>query len=331
MNRRRFASSLVATAASIALDVLAQQSGRTYRVGAIFGGGAAHMTRYRSALLEQLASHGFIEGRNLVIDARAGTEIHDWDRNAARELITAKADALFTCLTRITQAAQAATQSLPIVFAWVSDPLEARLVKSFSRPGGNVTGVTNRFGELLPKRLELVRDLIPAAKRVAVVGSSGGRVYEALSLSEGLQKAAAQLGFELVLDPGTPGGWQRELNAALKGGIDAVIPFTNFAATGELVSGDEIVRYLNTHRIPSVFAESEMVEQGALMSYGTNLIDDIKRGADLLMKVLKGARPADLPVDQASRFELAVNLKTAKAVGVTIPQSILVRADKVIR
>jgi putative ABC transport system substrate-binding protein len=310
---------------------MAQQSGRTYRVGAIFGGGAANMTRYRSALLEQLARHGFVEGRNLVIDVRSGVEIYEWDRNAARELIAAKADALFTCLTRVTQAAQAESQALPIVFTWVSDPIEARLVKAYSRPGGNVTGVTNRFGELLPKRLELVRDLIPSAKRVAVVGSVGSRVYEAASLFGTLKKAAEQLGFELVMGLATPGGWQTELNVAIKTGIDAVIPFTNFAATGELVSGEEIVRYLHKHRIASVFAESEMVEQGALMSYGTNLIDDVKRGADLLVKVLKGSRPADLPVDQASRFELAVNMNTAKALGVTIPQSILVRADRVIR
>ena len=317
-------------ATSLALVARAQQDGRTYRVGAILGGGAAHTARYHAALVEQLAAHGFHEGRNLAILSRPGHEMFDWDRNTARELLAAKVDALFTCLARVTQAAAAATQSMPIVFTWVSDPIEAKLVKSYSRPGGNVTGVTNRFGEIILKRLELVRDLLPAARRVAIVGGGLGRVYESLSLTETLTKAAARLGFELIMGVSTPGGWQRELEGARQKGIDAVVPFANFAATGEVVTAELLVRYLDAHRIPAVFAESEVVERGGLMSYGTNLIDDVRRGADLLAKILKGSRPADLPVDQAARFELAVNMKAAKALGIRIPQSILVRADRVI-
>ena len=323
-------SGVGALTALASLRALAQHSGQTYRVGAIFGGGAASMTQYRSALVDQLATHGFHEGRNLIIVARAGVEIYDTDRSNARELVAAKVDALFTCLTRVTQAVQAETQALPIVFTWVSDPLEAGLIKSYARPGGNATGVTNRFGELLIKRLELVRDLLPTAKRVAVVGVTPGRIYEARSLSEPSHRAAAQLGLELVMDLGNPGYWEGPLQAAVKSGIDAVVPFTSFAAAGELLTGERIVSYLNTHRIPAVFADSETVERGGLMSYGTNLIDDIKRGANLLARVLKGARPADLPVDQAARFELTVNMKTAKMLAIKIPQSILVRADRVI-
>ena len=331
IDRRGFLCGSAAMAASIAFAAHAQPGARTYRVGAILGGGSAGTARYQTALVEQLASHGYHEGRNLVILSRPGHEMFNWDRNTVRELIAAKVDALFTCLTRITQAAAAETQSLPIVFAWVSDPIEAKLVAGYSRPGANVTGVTNRFGELISKRLELVRDLLPAAKRVAIIGGGLGRVYESLSLADNLTKSAAQLGLELVMGISTPGGWQRELEQARQKGIDAVVPFANFAATGEVVTAEQIVQYLQLHRIPAVFAESEVVERGGLMSYGTNLTDDIKRGADLLVKVLKGSRPGDLPVDQASRFELAVNMKTAKALGVTIPQSILVRTDKVIR
>ena len=330
IDRRSFLCGSAAIGAALAFAAQAQQSGRTYRVGAILGGGAAGTARYHAALLEQLASHGFHEGRNLVVLSRPGHELFDWDRNTTHELLAAKVDAIFTCLTRITQAAAAETQSLPIVFTWVSDPIATKLVNSYSRPGGNVTGVTNRFGELILKRLELVRDLLPAAKRIAVVGGGLGRVYESLSLTETLTKAAARLGFQLIMGVSTPGGWQRELEEARQKGIDAVVPFANFAATGEVVTAEQIVRYLDAHRIPAVFAESEVVERGGLMSYGTNLIDDIKRGADLLAKVLKGLRPADLPVDQAARFELAVNMTTAKTLGIKIPQSILVRADRVI-
>ena len=330
IDRRSFLCGAAAITASRALPAHAQPGARTYRVGAILGGGTAGSSRFRAALTEQLASQGFHEGRNLVVLGRPGHEMFNWDRDTARELIAAKVDAIFTCLTRITQAAAVETQSVPIVFTWVSDPIEAKLVKSYSRPGGNVTGVTSRFGELILKRLELVRDLLPSAKRVAVVGGGLGRVYESLSIADSLTKAAAQLGFELIMGVSTPGGWQRELEEARRKGVDAVVPLANFAATGEIVTAEQIIKYVQSHRVPAVFAESELVERGGLMSYGTNLMDDIRRGAELLAKVLRGARPADLPVDQAARFELAVNMKTAKALGIKIPQSILVRTDKVI-
>lgn len=324
LRRRNF---LLATGALLASPLArAQQPGRSYRVGALLSSGPG-MELYRKALRERLASHGFVEGRNLHIDARGSSGVLHWDRDILREMLTAKTDAVFTCSVRATEAARLAAPSLPIVFAWVPDPVVSGLVKSYARPGGNVTGVSSRFGELLHKRLELARELAPAAKRVAVVGNS--YTDEFAALLPGLRKSAAQLRFELLEFVGADrGGWDGALNSAIKAGAEVLVPFAWFADSP--VTGDRIVEMANRLRIPAIFADAEMVDRGGLISWGSNLVDDVRRGADLLARVLKGAKPADLPVDQAARFEMVVNLKTAKAIGLTVPQTVLLRADRVI-
>ena len=322
VNRRKF---LFAAGGLLATPVIAQQSSRVYRVGVLLGGGAEPMATYRAALVERLAEHGFVEHRNLRIEARIGAVSGVDDRARVRELVALKPDALLTCLTRGTLAAKEVAGSIPIVFTWVADPIAAKFVQSYARPGGNITGVTNRFGELLVKRLELAHELLPGAKRVAVLGVVNV-VYPLLSPR--LRRAAEQLGVELaefnVID------WGSSVEQAKVGGAAAVIPFAQFAAQGMRVSGESVVAAELEHRVPVIFAGSEMVEAGGLISYGTNIVDDVRRAADLLAQVLKGASAATLPVDQAARFELVVNLKTAKAMGIAIPQSILLRADRVI-
>lgn len=252
------------------------------------------------------------------------------DRNVVREMVAAKPDAIFTCKVGPTEAAQAATKSVPIVFVWVDDPVATGLVKSYARPGGNVTGVTNRFGELLVKRLELARELVPRAKRVAIVGGTldmQGKAFEAIAPA--LRKAAAHLGVELLEIPARGIGIGDDAIArAKKAGAEVLLPFAVFS--DQLVAGEQVVQFANHLRIPTIFADAEMAERGGLISYGTSLVDDVRRGADQLARVLKGAKPAELPVDQAARFELVVNLKTAKDIGIKIPQSVLVRADRVI-
>lgn len=243
----------------------------------------------------------------------------------ARELLAAKPDALFTCTTRVTEAAQAATKTVPIVFAWVADPVASGLVKAYAKPDGNITGVTNRFGELLVKRLELARELLPAVKRVAVVGGIQGTPYEAVG--GGLRKAATALGIELLETP-VQGNWVAAVDAAAKNGAEASVSMHLYSIAS--VSGAEIIQYAIQNRFPVVHADAQAVENGGLISYGTNLIGDVQRGADLLARVLRGDKPATLPVDQAARFELVVNLKTAKTLGITIPPSIMLRADRVI-
>jgi len=279
------------------------------------------MPTYRAALVDRLATHGFVEHRNLRIEARTSQLGYS---DAVRKLVALKPDALLTCTTIATRGAQGVAGPIPIVFTWVADPVAANLVQSYAHPGGNITGVTNRYAELLVKRLELAREMIPAAKRVAITG--GSHNYPPYLLL--LRRAAETLGIELVelqfYD------WRALVEEAKAAGAAALIPIPHFTALGLRASGEAVVKAALDRRVPVVFAGSEMVEAGGLVSYGTNLVDDIRRAADLLARVLKGADPGTIPVDQAARFELAVNLKTAKAIGLTISPSILVRADRVI-
>ena len=321
IRRRRLL--LAAGAMLTAPLALAQAPARKYRVGVLLAS-APGLERYRAALVERLASHGFVESRNLQIDARGSAGIFHEDRDTARAMLAAKADALFTFANRPTQAALSATKSVPVVFTWVGDPIAAAIVKNYARPGGNATGVTTRFGELLVKRAELVRDLLPRSRRIAVLFWKSDEAFPALAPA--LRNVAAQLGIELLeIDISS---WDTALDHAVKSGAEAVLPFWQFGASP--VSADVVIQHANRLRVPVVFAEAEPVDRGGLISWGTNLVDDVRRGADMLARVLKGAKPADLPVDQAARFELVVNLKTAKAIGLSISQTVLLRADRVI-
>ncbi len=323
MERRHF---LIATGVLLAAprSTRAQEPGRTYRVGVLFGAGAEGLKLYRSALSERLATHGFTLGENLRIEYRFSRGGYSFGEDPASELLALKPDAVLTLLNQATQAAQTATRTVPIIFVWVADPVATGLVQSYGHPGGNITGATNRFFELAAKRLDLARELLPNLKRVAVPYVVSPN-YERVEL----RKIAKQLGiglteFHLVAPQ------NGIVEYAVSDGADVIIPFVQFTALGYTAHGEQLVRAALEHRMPVIFAGREMVELGGLMSYGTNLVDDVRRGADMLARVLKGEKPANLPVDQAARFELAVNLKTAKAIGITIPQSILLRADRVI-
>lgn len=323
VGRRRFLVAACVALASPRVD--AQRAAREYRVGALLASGPG-MERYRDALRERLASHGFVEGKNLHIDARGSAQFGD-DRDYVRAMVAAKADAIFTVSSHATAAAMDASKSVPIVFVWVPDPLVSGIVQSYARPGRNATGVSSRFGELLHKRLELVRELLPKAKRVAVFGQTYTDEYAAIGPE--LRKTAARLQIELLeLVTADRTGWDSSLDRAIKLGAEALVPFSSFADSP--VTGGVIVEISNRSRIPVVFADAESVDRGGLISWGTNLVDDVRRGADMLARVLNGARPTDLPVDQAARFELVVNLKSAKALGLTIPHNVLLRADRVI-
>ena len=324
--RRQF---LIASGALLAAPRTgrAQQPGRTYRLVALFGGYSDGIQLYRSALGERLSTHGFVEGGNLQIEHRAGSFTYAGGGEPRSELLTAKPDAIFTLMENATQAAQTVTHTVPIVFAWVTDPVALGIVQSYAHPGGNITGVTNRFGDLLVKRLELAHDLLPAVKRVAVIGYKGRRYT---MFSPPLRRAAAQLGIDLIEVEISGRGWDYGVERAALSGAEVIVPFFRFTEAGRRGDGKLVVKAAVKYGVRVIFAGAEMVEAGGLMSYGTNLVDDVRRGADLLARVLKGEKPAEIPVDRAAHFELAVNLKTAKAMGITIPPSIMLRADRVI-
>ncbi len=200
-------------------------------------------------------------------------------------------------------------------------------MRSYARPGGNATGVSNRFGELLHKRLELARELLPGAKRVAVVGRT--HTDEFAALAPELRNTAARLAIDLMeFVTADRTGWDTTVDGAVAAGADVLVPYAWFADSP--VTGERIVEAADRQRIPVIFSDAEMVERGGLTSLGTSLTDDVRRAADMMARVLKGTKPAGLPVDQASRFEMVVNLKTAKAIGLAVPRSVLLRADRVI-
>lgn len=324
--RRRL---LLASAALLASPRSPHAQAVARKVGVLIPIGRDDLKPYREALVRQLAAGGFAEGRNLELDVRSASQSFHEDREVARELVRKKIDALFTLGTPVTESARAATKSVPIVFAWVADPVASGILKSLADPGGNVTGVSNRYGELAVKRLELARELRPAAKRVAFVHVFRDALYED-AIAPHVVPAAKALGVELiVVDRGAACcGWDAMFGGAARLGAEVVVPIITYATTP--ISGAQLVERSNVARVPVIFSDALAVERGGLISYGTNLFDELRRGADVLVRVLKGTRPGDIPVDQAARFELVVNLKTAKAIGIAIPPSILLRADRVI-
>jgi putative ABC transport system substrate-binding protein len=323
MKRREL---LVASGALLAAPfALAQQPGRKYRIGVLLPMPDEVGKRYLAVIGERLATQGFVTGRNLHIDAQFVPYGSRPNIDAVRELLALKPDAMLASSTLVAQAAKAASGSVPVVFTWVSDPVISGIVKDYAKPGGNVTGVSIRFFELAAKRLELVRELLPSAKRVAVASGVFDSVLEAAMVF--VQRASEQLGLELVR---VEGPHAQAIRASTKAGAHAVLLMAPFAVLGQLSAAAEVARHAIEQRVPAIFPDVESVEIGGLMSYATDLRDDLRRGADLLARVLRGEKPGNLAVDQASRFELAVNLTTARAMGLPIPQSLLVRADRVI-
>jgi putative ABC transport system substrate-binding protein len=283
--------------------------------------------RYMQVVRRELAARGFAEGRNLVIDERFVPYGAQQNVEVARELVALKPDVLLTASTLVTLAAQRASAKVPIVFAWVADPVSAGIASDYARPGGNATGVTNRYLEITAKRVELMRELLPAAKRIAMVTGVFDHVIEAALVPA--EKVAGQLGLTLVRAP-TQGAWESVADVVAGARADGVVVLTPFGIFGWHDVATDMARRLNAARVPAIFSEIESVEQGGLMSYATNLADDVRKAAGMAAQILRGARPADLPVDQASRFELGVNLKTAREIGARVPQGLLLRADRVI-
>lgn len=326
MKRRALLKGGAASAAFAALPAIAQQPARRYRIGVITPFSRL-ASPYHAALRGQLAKHGFVEDRNLTIEIRHSEPGPESALAVAGQLVALKPDVIMAFSTQPASAAKAATSSIPIVFAWVADPVRSQLVRDLARPAGNVTGVTNRFFELAPKRIELLRELLPAAKRVAVVAAYFDSILE--MAMQPAQSAAERLGLELIR---VSGGmhWERVMPASAEARVQAAMVMTPFAVFGMTTSAALVVRGAMEQRLPAVYSDVESVELGGLLSYATNLSEDVRRGADLVARVLKGEKPASLPVDQASRFELGLNLKTARGLGLKIPQSILARADRVI-
>jgi putative ABC transport system substrate-binding protein len=328
MDRRTFLAGTGAALLVTPLDAEAQQGGKVWRIGLLSSGasdsgGAARWKAFR----EQLRELGYVEGQNVIFESRWGEEQVGRLRGLAAELIDAKVDILVVAGSETALAAKQATSSIPIVTATGADPVKLGVVASLARPGGNVTGVFSLSNELTGKRLELLKQLIPRVSRVAFLRNPDNRA-SALVLRDA-ESAAKSLGV-VVQGVGVRG--PRELDAAFvamkRARADAVMVLetTVFFAERRRIADLALM-----HRLPTAAQAKEYAEAGALVSYGTDYPDLFRRSAMYVDKILKGAKPADLPVEQPTKFELVINLKTAKALGLTIPPSLLGQADEVIQ
>ena len=302
----------------------AQTAIRLVSVGFLSASSAAN-DQMRPAFVEGLREHGYIEGQNLVLESRYVESRFERLPALATELVRLRCDVIVAAVTQASLAARDATATIPIVMIGVADPVGAGLVASLARPGGNVTGTSGAFTQIVGKQMELLRETFPDVPRFAVLWNPGNAVYQALQLREA-QIAARTLRVELQL-----------LEARSLADVERV--FASIAPRRPLlVQGDplfnahrrRIAELATARRVPIASSLSEYAEAGVLLAYGPSVGDLARRSAVYVDKILKGARPAELPVEEPTSFDLVINLKTARAIGVTIPHPLLLRAQRVI-
>ena len=327
--RHRPAWRLVAVALAIGavpLATAAQQPAKVARVGVLSPIPWAPDSAQLGGFRQRLRELGWIEGQNLLIVARdAGGKMERLPEVAA-DLVRLKLDVIVTMTTPDAVAAKNGTATIPIVMAGSADPVERGLVQGLARPGGNVTGLTNNPGpDFSAKQLELLKEAAPRISRVAVLLSS--TFPPTIDRFNTMQVAARTLGVTLVaIEVNTPTPF--DPGVILRERADALIVFQ---LPQLLASQRAILDLAVKHRLPAMYGNSDWVEHGGLMSYWTNWVNLRRRAADFVAKILRGTKPADLPVEEPMRYELVVNLRTAKALGLTVPQSVIVLADRLIQ
>jgi putative ABC transport system substrate-binding protein len=302
----------------------AQQPAKVPRIGYLTSGGqSTRIEAFRQGLREL----GYVEGKNIVIEYRSAEGKLDRVSALAAELVRLNVDVIVTAGLGATRPANEATNTIPIVMASDTDPVGNGFVASLARPGGNITGLSTLSPELSGKRLELLKEIIPKLSRVAVLGTSTS-ASNAQSLRE-TELAAGALAVKVqYLDVRAPKDTETAFRAASKGRADAVLLLGGpVLASQRTQFADLAVK----SRLPAIYWRSDIVEAGGLMSYAVNFTDLDRRAATYVDKILKGRKPADLPAEQPKKFELIINLKAAKQIGLTIPPNLLARADKVIK
>ena len=305
----------------------AQQPTKVPRIGFLHGASASAIAARIEAFRQGLRELGYVEGKNIVIEWRYAEGKLDRLPALAAELVRLKVDVIVTAGPAATRAAKEATSTIPIVMTQDADPVGSGFVASLARPGGNITGLSTLAPELSGKRLELLKEIIPKLSRVAVLGTST-IPGNAQALRE-VELAAEAFGVKLqYLDVLGPKDIETAFRAASKGRADAVLVLAGGVAQ---CSRTQIAELAVKSRLPAIYDRPEYVEAGGLMTYGANFTDLDRRAATYVDKILKGAKPADLPVEQPTKFELIINLKAAKQIGLTIPPNVLARADKVIK
>jgi putative ABC transport system substrate-binding protein len=325
VDRRAFISGITLGLLAAPLAAGAQQAGKVSRIGYLTGGSAENDKNLRSAFQQGLAELGYVAGKNIFIEERyAGGHIERLPALAA-ELVQSKVDVILVSATALYQA-RAALAEVPTVFVIADDPVRAGLVASLARPAGHMTGLSSLNIELDGKRLEILKAALPAVSRVGLLSTSQDRAqHERVAAAE---RAARSLDLQLqIIEVPSMDQLPRAIDAATHSRVEALMVLSSPVFRGYSAQTAQLV---TRTRLPVVSAWREFPEAGGLLSYGTNVSAMFHRAAVFVDKILKGAKPADLPVEQPTKFELVINLKTAKALGLTIPPSLLQRADQVI-
>jgi putative ABC transport system substrate-binding protein len=326
MNRRAFTTLLGGAAVVWPIAARAQQAGKVHRIGVLETISTTLNVANFYALREGLRQLGYAEGQNLVIEYRSADGRDDRFPGLARELLALKVDVIVTRGTPAAKAVKNATSTVPVVMMASGDPVGVGLVTSLARPGGNITGLSAIVGELSPKRLELIKEIVPGLARIAVLANTSNDAVrrdwariETAARSLGVQSQLLDLRESDALGPTFDDASARRADALVVV-IDAITQ----------ANQQRIVDLAMKHRLPAIYSSREFVDAGGLISYGVSYPDLYRRAATYVDKILKGTKPADLPVVQPTKFELVINLKTAKALGIEVPPSLLALADGVI-
>jgi putative ABC transport system substrate-binding protein len=326
-NRRKLIIALGATLLSLSFPIAGQQLTKVFRIGVLLTGSASTQKSRIDAFRQGLHELDYVEGKNVVLEIRYAEGKQERFADLAAEMVRLKPDVTVVGSTGFTAAAKQATNTIPIVVGGAGDLVGTGLVASLARPGGNVTGSTDIAPDLSGKRLELLKEAIPKARRVAVLWQevAGSSDVDEIKQTE---IAARAYGIKLqVVSVQAPDRFQDAFAAFKKGNADALViiqnGFTNFHSK-------QLLELAAKNRLPTMCEGLNFIEAGCLISYGSDQIYQYHRAATFVDKILKGAKPADLPVEQPTKFELVINMKPAKALGIKIPNSILVRADRVI-
>jgi putative ABC transport system substrate-binding protein len=332
LQRREFIA-LVGGAAAWPVTARAQQAigrtGKMPRLGILMPGPAAHSAATLDPFYHGLQEFGYLIGQNLAIEERDGDWKPERYRALAAELVALKVDIIVAWSTPTARAAKQTTNSIPIVAGAMADPVGDELVASLGKPGGNVTGTTFLGPELVPKRLQLLRDVVPGLARVAALWHPHAYGEQTMAnIVKSIEDAARTLGTQLQLVPADhPGQIASAFSTMVQERANAFIVMPSPMLFGE---HERIVEGAANNRLPGMYQAREFVDVGGLMSYGANLDDLFRRTATYVDKILKGANPAELPVERPTKFELIINLKTARAMGLTVNRDILLVADELI-
>jgi putative tryptophan/tyrosine transport system substrate-binding protein len=328
MSKKFLGLALSAMLFALCVAADAQQPKKVHRVGYLAVVPLATLTQRTEAFRQGLRELGYVEGKNIVIEWRSAEGKPDRVPTVAAELVQLKVDVIVTAGSTATRFAKAATVTIPIVMAQDGDPVANGFITSLARPGGNITGLSTLSPELNGKRLELLKEIVPKLSRVAVFATST-TAEDRKSLGE-IKFAAEAMKMQLqTLDVLTAKDIDPAFRAATKARADAVL----WTVSGSVTRAHrtQVLELTTKSRIPTIYGSAEWVEAGGLMTYGVSYADLFRRAATYVDKILKGAKPADLPVEQPTKFEFIINLKAAKQIGLTIPPNVLARADKVIK